>query len=239
MRVSGEQLTAVIPVYNEQQLLAQYVPDSIKKLQQAYTGIKILIIENGSTDSSQEMATKIAAELDIDFEHLDVASYGNAFREGLSLVKTAYSIWFNADWIDIDFVEDALLKLEAEQKVDIVIGCKSHRESSDKRPFYRKILSIILTKLMNRSMGYSGGDTHGIKMFRMSDTLLNLIKSTTQNELVESELLIQAQKAKLVLSEIPIKLEEIRSPRVNIVKRAKEDLKEIKSIKWKQYQNKK
>ena len=228
MRVSGEELTAVIPVYNEQQLLAEYVPNSIKKLQQAYTGIKILIIENGSTDSSQEMATKIAAELDIDFEHLDVASYGNAFREGLSLVKTAYSIWFNADWIDVDFVKDALL-----------IGCKSHKESSDKRPFYRKILSIILTKLMNRSMGYSGGDTHGIKMFRMSDTLLNLIKSTTQNELVESELLIQAQKAKLVLREIPIKLEEIRSPRVNIVKRAKEDLKEIKSIKWKQYQNKK
>ena len=111
MRVSGEELTAVIPVYNEQQLLAQYIPDSIKKLQQTYTGIKILIIENGSTDLSQEMATKIATELDIDFKHLDVASYGNAFREGLSLVKTAYSIWFNADWIDIDFVEDALLKL--------------------------------------------------------------------------------------------------------------------------------
>jgi hypothetical protein len=34
MRVSGEELTAVIPVYNEQQLLAQYIPDYIKKLQQ-------------------------------------------------------------------------------------------------------------------------------------------------------------------------------------------------------------
>ncbi len=97
-----EQLTVIIPVYNCEEYLSRCL-DSI--LNQSLKGIKIIIIDDASTDKTLALSKKYAAEHDkISIIELNENSgTGKARNIGLSKTNSTFVSFLDADdWMDLN-----------------------------------------------------------------------------------------------------------------------------------------
>ena len=83
----------------------------------------------------------------------------------------------------------------------------------DHRSEIRRLGSKFLTFAIKILFGFKGSDSHGIKAFRRS-VAISLIKNCKSCEIIESELLIRAQRKHIVTKEIPLEIVEMRPARI-------------------------
>ncbi len=206
----------VIPIFNEEQLLQKHIPAFIDFIEARSGDSEIILIENGSRDSSPGLVDKLAKQHQlVRAVHLPTASFGAAVRIGLLQAGRRQAILLNADWLDREFVLAAPKRLA---QADIVIGSKVKDSALDRRPPVRKLASRLLNKIIELGFGYHGGDTHGIKAFNMSAVrpLLAICKS---DEIIETELLLRASRHGLKIEEVAVPLSELRAPRASFAGR--------------------
>lgn len=208
----SRQPTIVIPLYNEAGLLKNALPEFIA----AWPAAEIIIVENGSRDGSRQLLAELAKKYqNLRVLNLPYPSFGAAVRTGLLAASRDQAILLNADWLEQHFIEASLANLD---QADIVVGSKDLRQSHDSRPWFRKLTSHLLTAVVRLLYGYRGGDTHGLKAFNMQ-RVRPIIERCRSDEIIESELLVRAQKDHLKITEIPIELHELRPPRVSVARR--------------------
>lgn len=127
-------ISIVIPVFNEEEVLAQSVQKLSDWLSHRTTPFEVMVVDNGSTDQTK----KIALELETQyrwFRYLSVPenSVGKAFAKGVRESKYPYIISLDADLsVDLIFIQyaESLLKYSA-----MVVGSKSL--GHQKRSFIR------------------------------------------------------------------------------------------------------
>lgn len=115
------QISVIVPVYNVEQYLERCV-DSI--LAQTAEGLEIILVDDGSTDSSGELCDAYASRYDqIQVCHKENGGLTSAWKAGLVLASGKYTGFVDSDdWIDPDMYERMYAEAEREQADMTVCG---------------------------------------------------------------------------------------------------------------------
>ncbi|HEY0250336.1 MAG TPA: glycosyltransferase family 2 protein [Kofleriaceae bacterium] len=216
-------VSIVIPVYNEEGILREAVTELLEGLDASLT-YEIIIAENGSRDSTVEMAQHLANERpEVRMFSLGEPNYGKALRRGILEARGEYVICEEIDLCDLDFHHRALDHLR-KGDADMVVGSKAMKGSADQRPLMRRAATRVLNGMLRVAVDFRGTDTHGLKAFHR-ETITPLVEQCViDRDLFASELVIRAYRSARVM-EIPIRIAEKRAPAINLAKRVPNVLK--------------
>ena len=177
---NSKKLSVIVPVYNVEQYLKRCV-DSI--LNQTVTDLEIILVDDGSTDSSGSLCDRYAKDYtNIRVHHKPNGGLTSAWKAGLELARGAYIGFVDSDdWIDPDMYERMLTLAEREDADVTVCGLvfdfedpkipKRNEISNFRKSVYdRKELEALFPTLIND--GYFFGRTlqpaRVTKLFRKS-----------------------------------------------------------------------
>jgi putative flippase GtrA len=217
----------VVPVYNEERVLA----DSIHRLQEylletfPYT-FQISIADNGSTDDTWEIATRLAGELShVRAVRIDGKGRGRALRQ----------VWGSSDadivsYMDVDLSNDldAFLPLVApllSGHSDLAIGTRHSRGSTVVRPVKRALLSRGYNLLLRTTLGARFSDAQcGFKAGR-TEIVQALMPVVEDDEwFFDTELLLVAERHGLRIHEVPVDFLDDPDSKVDVFRTALDDL---------------
>lgn len=164
---NSKRLSVIVPVYNVEQYLKRCV-DSI--LNQTVTDLEIILVDDGSTDSSGSLCDRYAeGYTNIRVHHKPNGGLTSAWKAGLELAEGAYIGFVDSDdWIDPDMYERMLTLAQREDADVTVCGLTFDFEdpkipgrdeiSNFKKEVYdRKALEALFPTLIND--GYFFGRT--------------------------------------------------------------------------------
>ena len=117
MTKSIKSLSIVMPTYN----CAQYLENSVKSiLNQSFTDFEFLIIDDGSTDSTEELISKIE-DSRIKYIKLDHVGFTSALNLGLSLAQNEWVARMDSDDIaHPDRLRIQIDKLNSDKRINII-----------------------------------------------------------------------------------------------------------------------
>ncbi len=201
----GKYHTAIIvPVYNEDKVIAKVLRDLQKKaVAEKNTKYSIVVIDDGSSDSTHKEISKISGVHII--RHIINMGQGAAVRTGLAYAKRincTHAITMDSDG---QHATEDVLKLALlikEPGFDMIIG--SRLIDSEGMPWYRiagnKFLGIITLILfgINVSDSQSG-------MRALNTKALHRLEYASNRYAFCSEMVWQAKRAGLKIGEAPIK----------------------------------
>lgn len=118
-------LTVIIPVYNTSEYLSRCI-ESV--LNQTINDIDIIIVNDGSTDNSEEIIKKNFLKCpNIEYIKLEKnIGVGNARNLGIEKAKTKYVTFIDSDdWVDAAYYENMLQVIEYDQSDICISGIKT------------------------------------------------------------------------------------------------------------------
>ena len=205
----------VVPVYNEAAFIPRALPALIEQMEGLGESYRILIVENGSSDGSAEVTSRVAGDYPVTVLSLVVPDYGAAMRHGFLEADADWVVNFDIDYFSSEFLR-RVLELE---DVDLVIASKRDPGSEDRRPWIRRVATRVFNLMLRTILGSRVSDTHGMKAFRreLVKDLAPLVVS--RKDLFDTELVVRAERAGYRIREVPVVVEEIRAARSSLVKR--------------------
>ncbi len=211
--------SVIIPVYNEEALLATAVNDLVTRLNEIPLVHEVILSENGSRDRTLEIARHLAQKhRNVRVLHTDEPNYGRALRRGIEAAAGSLCICDEIDICDVDFHRRAIEILTA-GGADMVIGSKRHPEARDRRPLLRRVATRVINLMLRVLLGFRGTDTHGLKAFRRKTLAPVVAQCVVEKDLFASELVIRAERAGLRVVEVPLDIAEKRPPSINLFRR--------------------
>ncbi|MWA06677.1 glycosyltransferase [Actinomadura sp. LD22] len=223
----GRLVEVVIPVYNEERVLAA----SVRRLH-AYLAdtfpypFRITIADNASTDGTWRAARELAARLDrVTAVHLERKGRGRALRH----------VWSTSDadvvaYMDVDLSTDldAFLPLVApliSGHSDLAIGSRLTRGSAVVRGPRREVISRCYNLLLRTALAARFSDAQcGFKAAR-TEIVQALLPSVEDEEwFFDTELLLLAERNGLRIHEVPVDWVDDPDSRVDVVRTARDDL---------------
>jgi glycosyltransferase involved in cell wall biosynthesis len=197
-------ISVVVPAYNEENDLRNSINVIHEYLENLVgTNFEILIVENGSTDSTGIIAKELAAEYsNVRSFSLDVPSFGGAYRYGILQANNDMVTLYPVDLaFSLNFIGRAFRLIE---KYPVIMGVRFHQKSEVDRPFIRTFISKIHTMLVNTLLGTKFNDVDCLKAFQ-SNIGKKLVKYTSANgPFIEVEFVYLLKKSGLKYCEIPI-----------------------------------
>ena len=160
-------ISVVVPAYDEAgriQLCLREIAHALKDLD-----YEIIVVDDGSQDATyQEIAVAAAENARIrPVRQASNQGKGAAVLLGLQHATGTMIAFLDAD---LDLHPGLLLsfiRTMHETKADVVIGSKMHPDSRLKYPWFRRITSIVYSRLIRFMFGLNLHDTQtGIKLFR-------------------------------------------------------------------------
>jgi len=233
--MQNKKISIVIPIYNEELILEKEINNLFQeishKLPLEYNDLELILVENGSTDNTLEIAERLASQFSqIKIAVLDNPSYGKAVKHGVSIASTKYVAICNIDFWNINFLKqgiDSIIK----NNDDIVVASKTLKTSYDKRNFIRRLITKGFNLFLKFCFHYQGSDTHGLKVFDRKKLTPIIDDCVTERELFDTEFMIRAQYKNLRIKELPITIVERRKTVHGILKRIYPTIKDIFIIK--------
>jgi len=220
----------VIPVYNEETDLEP----SVRRLHEHLSAgvpypFQITVADNASTDSTLEVANRLAAEFpSVRVVHMPEKGKGRALR----------AVWSTSDaailaYMDVDLSTDlaAVLPLIAplvSGHSDLAIGTRLHRGSRVVRGAKREFISRSYNLMLRHTLSTRFSDaTCGFKAIRQ-EVAAHLLPLVEDNGFFfDTELLVLAERSGLRIHEVPVDWIDDPDSRVHIVSTAKADIRGI------------
>lgn len=225
--MSTPYLSIVIPVYNEESILAASVTELVNRLSAHGWSYEVLLMENGSRDQTVAVGQNLGQTFPgVRIQSQGTPDYGAAMRAGILQASGTFVMCDEIDLCDVDFYERALKLLEAGE-ADLVVGSKVMPGAEDKRPFLRHMATLVISGMLRVLVGFRGTDTHGLKAFRREALLDTVSHCQLSRDLFASEFVIRAEREKKRVREVPIRIAEKRPPSVGLFKRVPKVLKDI------------
>ena len=217
----------VIPVYNEEHILAESVATLRQFLGESFPHRwRIVIADNASTDGTLAVAQELAQEhADVASLHIPQKGRGRALR----------AAWLGSpaeivSYMDVDLSTDLaafppLIEAIASEGYDVVYGSRLSRASDIRRSLRRETLSrgynvmikvLFFTRFADAQCGFKAVSRRAVQ---------ELVPRIENNEwFFDTELLILAEKAGYRVKEIPVRWLEDPDTRVHIAKTVWEDI---------------
>ena len=206
-------VTIFIPVYNEEQILAGNVTKLMSLLDSDLPGYEIVVVSNGSTDSTVKIGERLAAaNPEITFSHTDERGVGDAFRRGVSLARAEKIITVDADLTtNIGFIPQASRLLDT---CDIVIGSK--KRGAQKRSAVRIMGSGLFILSARTLLGLPYGDySIGAKAYRR-ELVLQYLDHVGSGSSYVVEIIYRAWRNRARIIEVPVRCSDTRSSHFNL-----------------------
>lgn len=170
MEIVKDLVSVIVPCYNMSNRIHRLF-DSL--LTQTYKKLQIILVNDGSTDNSEEIVLEYKKKFEIqgiDFQYIlqTNTGLGGAINKGLKYIKGEFFIWPDADdWLASDSVEirvkflkenldygfvrsDAYLFFESDLKHPIGL-------LTDKNPEKSKIQDLLLNYIWEKNANYCPG----------------------------------------------------------------------------------
>ena len=227
----------VIPCYNEVTVLRGSVERTLAFLAgyPAYDW-RIVVADNGSTDGTGRLASELETEYpgQVKAFLLTIKGRGLALRDA----------WTSSDadvvsYMDVDLTTDLahlprLIAMVAEEGCDVAIGSRLARGSRTRRSLKREITSrgyVALIRLTFPRLRITDAQC-GFKAVsrRVAREVVPLVKNRMW--FFDTELLILAQRRGFRICELPVRWDEDRDTKVNILKTAMEDIRGLARMRF-------
>jgi glycosyltransferase involved in cell wall biosynthesis len=217
----------VIPVYNEEHVLAQSVATLRKFLAEGFAHqYRIVVADNASTDGTLAVAQRLAQKHpDVASLHIPQKGRGRALR--VAWLSSPADI---LSYMDVDLSTDLaafppLIEAMASEGYDIAIGSRLARGANIRRSLRREVTSrgynvmikgLFFTRFSDAQCGFKAASRRAVQ---------ELVPIIENNEwFFDTELLILAEKAGYRVKEIPVRWLEDPDTRVNVPKTVWEDV---------------
>lgn len=219
------QVSVVLPAHNEQLLLESTVTTVIEELNRRHLAYEIIVVENGSTDATPQIAHRLALECrQLRVIVHQVGDYGEALYQGIQAARAPIVTTFDVDLFDFHFFDLAIERLNKDN-ADVIIASKRAKGAKDRRPPIRRILTFGFMIVLKSLVDLGVSDAHGMKLLRRSVVGPICGHCVMRGSLFDVELVVRASKAGLRIIEIPVSVRELRPPRTGVVLRTVESLK--------------
>ncbi len=210
------QLSVVVPVYNEAEILPRALRALLDDLEQSPYSYEVMVVENGSTDGTADLARELGSGHPVDVLTLPQPDYGAAIRSGMLSSKGGWAVLFDIDYTSMSFLDEVM----ASEDADLVIASKRAPGSVDRRPFLRRMATATFNLLVRAILRSRVSDTHGIKAFRLATVGPLIPQVMSRQDLFDTELVIRSERAGLRIREVPVVVEELRPARSSVLARA-------------------
>ena len=220
----------VVPAHNEEQVLEA----SIRRLHSHLTrefpfSARITVADSASTDSTLEIAQRLAAELPgMRVIRLDEKGRGRALRAAWSSSRADVLAYMD---VDLSTDLNALLPLVApllSGHSDLAVGSRLMHGARVERSLKREVISRAYNFLLRLALGSRVSDAQcGFKAGRREAIQALLPAVENEHWFFDSELLHLAEQGRLRIHEVPVDWTEDPDSRVHLVATAIEDLRGI------------
>ena len=237
-------ISLIVPCFNEEANIQKGVLDKIGNYTKDQLFKEVLIVDDGSTDSSKEIIRSKYIKLFPKFKLLENNHLGKAFAilRGINEAKSEFVMFMDIDLATpIDEAEKLITEVQNGYK--IVIGSRnSNREGA---PFSRKLMAFGMIFIRNYFIGLHGiRDTQcGFKLFenQAAREIVKHLQVFKNKHKVEGssvsagfdlEFLFLAQKMGYTIKEVPVIWRHVETKNVTFIKSSLEGLQDILLIKW-------
>lgn len=209
----------VIPIHNEADCLQAEIAELTGELEAREVDYELILAENGSVDETPACCEAlVAGNPRIQVLRMPIPDYGEAMKTGMLIGRGDFIVNFDIDFHDVRFMLAAGHLLEG-GTVGAVVGSKLMQGSEDNRSPARHLVSWGFTTVLRLLFDPRMDDTHGMKVLRREVVLKFAPKTVMTQDLFDTELIIRARRAGVVVKALPVTVEEKRKPRSSIVRR--------------------
>ncbi|HTK44065.1 MAG TPA: glycosyltransferase family 2 protein [Patescibacteria group bacterium] len=192
-------ISIVMPCLNEAETVAVCVAKALAWLSASGNSGEVLVVDNGSTDRSAELATEAGAQVIRERRR----GYGNAYLRGFAEARGDIIVMGDADdTYDFSRLDDLIRPLD--QGYDMVLG---NRFTGGVQPgampwAHRYIGSPIINLLIRRFIGVRVGDSQsGFRAFTRAAYKRLRLRSGGME--LASEMIVNAAREGLTITEVP------------------------------------
>ncbi len=194
------ELTVLMPCLDEQDSIGACVVEARRTLDEARIAGEVLVVDNGSTDGSHDLARGAGARV----VHEPLQGYGYAYLRGFREARGRYIVIGDSDGTyDFTLVPEFLERLR--NGYDFVNGSRLKGDIDDGAiSFLHRYVGVpMLTWALNRFSGSRFSDAHcGMRGF--SREAIDKMGLRTGGMELASEIILQAVRADLTTTELPI-----------------------------------
>lgn len=194
------ELSIFFPFWNEEKNIESVVKKAIPVAKKIASRWEILMVDDGSSDKTLEIANKLASQN----PNLVVVSdpvnrgYGSALKNGFSHARYRLIVFNDGD-NQFDFTQVSRLLSKVED-ADIVIGFRKKRLDNPFRHILMNLLKIwdfVLFGLYFKDIDC------GFKLFK-KESLLKIMPLKSQGAMITTEILAKAKKKKLKIAQAEV-----------------------------------
>lgn len=194
------ELSIFFPFWNEEENIEKVIKDAIPIAEKVAKKWEILIIDDGSSDRTLEIAQELAKQhknIRV-ITHKPNRGYGAALKEGLSKSRYEHIVFNDGDG-QFDFSESSRF-LEKIQDADMVIGFRKKRLD---HPF-RHLLMNLLKVWDFLFFGFYYRDIDcGFKMFKKS-AVEKIMPLHAEGAMITTEILAKAKRNNLKIAQVEV-----------------------------------
>lgn len=197
------ELSVVMPCLNEAETLAVCIEKAQRSMREHSIAGEIIIADNGSTDGSQEIATRMGARV----VNVEAKGYGNALMGGIAAARGKYIIMGDAD-DSYDFSNLYPFVEKLREGHDLVMGnrFKGGIKPGAMPPLHRYLGNPVLTGIA-RLLFWNPpcGDFHcGLRGFSKAAAMEMDLRTTGME--FASEMVVKATLRRMRMTEVPTTL---------------------------------
>lgn len=194
------QLSIFFPFWNEEKNIESVVKKAVLVAQKVAETWEIIIVDDGSTDKTLEIAEKLSSENSNIVVVADSVNrgYGAALKHGFSHSRYNLVVFTDGDG-QFDFSEVSRL-IKKIDKADIVIGYRKKRLDNPFRHILMNLLRVwdfVLFGLYFKDIDC------GFKLFR-KEALVQIMPLKSEGAMITTEILAKAKKKKLKIEQVEV-----------------------------------
>ncbi|MBZ5495951.1 MAG: glycosyltransferase family 2 protein [Acidobacteriia bacterium] len=198
---ANKSISAFFPALNEEATVARLTQDLLGLIKSTFVQGEVIIIDDGSTDRTREIADCLAKENDgfvKVIHHKESRGYGNALKAGFDAAR--YDLVFFTDG-DYQFdMNDLHRAFPLIAEYDIVVGYRKNRQD----PRHRLLLSRGYNLLVRILFGLKLKDVDcSFKLFKRS--ALKEISIESGGYFIDTEIMVKLKKRGLRIKEISVR----------------------------------
>jgi glycosyltransferase involved in cell wall biosynthesis len=200
--MSSPEISIVMPCLNEEKTIGICIEKAMQALEELGVSGEVVVVDNGSTDRSMEIAKSLGARV----LHQPVKGYGSAYLKGLSEARGRYIVMGDSD-NQFDFGEIDRLIAPLHDGYDMVMGNRfAGKAVPGAMPWHHRYIgNPVLSGILNLFFNIGIHDAHCGMRAVTREALDRMHLQTTGMEFA-SEMLINASKAGLRITEVPVTL---------------------------------
>jgi glycosyltransferase involved in cell wall biosynthesis len=216
--------SAVIPAYNEANRIGETLRQTLQYMATFAADSELLVINDGSTDSTGEIAREALAAAKIEtrlLENFPNRGKGAAVRTGLMAGTRPVGLFFDADLSTPLEEVPKVIEPIANGEVDIAFGSRGLDRSliGVRQSWRREQSGRVFNLIVRLSTGLPFWDTQcGFKAFRLDVCRPIFNRARINGFAFDVELLYLAYRAGLRLREVPVRWNHSEGSKIELVR---------------------